>query len=106
MSERPLTFSRKFEAPMRSLRTMPESLKLKVWSKSLAMRKCPGAALLVGMCAVLQLFRCTDSATRRRYRVRGLFLSEYDPACGFAGRAPNDSAPPQADDRLITPGSV
>jgi len=38
MFERPATFSRKFGAPINSLRTSPESLKLSVWSKSLAMR--------------------------------------------------------------------
>jgi hypothetical protein len=38
ISERPATFSRKFDTPISSLRTSPESLKLNVWSKSLAMR--------------------------------------------------------------------
>src|SRR5205807_6695500 len=40
MRESPATFSSKAEAPSSSLRMAPESLKLSVWSKSLARRYC------------------------------------------------------------------
>src|SRR5881396_1898126 len=38
MRDSPAVFSRKSEMPSSSLRTIPESLKLRVWSKSLANR--------------------------------------------------------------------
>src|SRR5439155_14431598 len=48
MRESPATFSSKAEAPISSLRMAPESLKLSVWSKSLARRYCltsPGVSV-------------------------------------------------------------
>jgi len=47
LAARPSTFAWKSEAPISSLRTTPESLKLRVWSKSDANRKCFFATVVV-----------------------------------------------------------